>query len=158
MNDANRLKAHAEELQRSIEAPHLHARNSAKFVIGLKDVTKNAFECVRSFLLRVKRNLAFGLEAYRADIVQSQDVVSVSVSVKNGVQPGDLFANSLLAKVRRGVDEYRTAVKLDKNRRPRAVVVRISRRAHAAIAPDGGNAHRRSAAQHGEDCFHFFSA
>src|SRR5882724_1431298 len=106
----------------------------------------------------IERNLAFAPEAEQPHVIQAQDMVGMSVRVKNRVKPFDVLANRLLPEIRRGVDEHCVPVVLHQNRRTRAPVMRIIRRAYPAVAPDGGNAHRRSAAQHGESCLHFLSS
>src|SRR5579864_4904669 len=108
--------------------------------------------------MRVEWNLAFTPEAERPYVVQAQNVVSVRVRIKHRVKPLDLFSNRLLAEIRRGVNQHRVAVVFHQHRRAQSPVMRIVRRAYAAVAPNGRNAHGRSAAQHGESRLHFLSS
>src|SRR5882672_10352213 len=75
VHDPDWLKARAKKLHRSVEAVHLHACDPAKFIVRLKDVAKNALQAAGRGFVRVKRDLAFALEAERTHVIQSQDVV-----------------------------------------------------------------------------------
>src|SRR6185437_7116864 len=110
MDNFHRLKGRAKELHRSIEAVHLHPRNPAKFVIRLENVPKDIFQAVCRGSVSVERDFAFALEAERAYVVQAQNVIGVSVRIKDSVKPLDLFANCLLAEIRRGIDQHRASV------------------------------------------------
>src|SRR5579872_164889 len=72
------------------------------------------------------------------------------VSVEHSVDVPNPLANRLLTKVRRGIDQDELAGVFDEDRRPQAAIMRIGRRADCAITADGGHAHGRTAAQHGE--------
>src|SRR5438270_12724209 len=149
MHNLNWFKARAKKFHYAIKTVHLHSRESAKLVVRFENVAEDMFQAVRRGSIRVERYLAFTPEAERAYVVQAKDVVSVRVRIKHCVKPFDLFANCLLAEIRRGVDQYRVAVVFHQDRRAQSPVMRIVRRAYAAVAPNGGNAHGRSAAQHG---------
>src|SRR6267154_6868239 len=105
----------------------------------------------------IERNLAFAPEAEWSHVVKPKNMVGMSVRIKDGVKPFDVLAKRLLTEIRRSIDEDRVAVELYQNRRTGAPVMRIVGRAYAAVAPNGGNAHRRSAAQHRESRLHFLS-
>src|SRR6267154_2632414 len=106
----------------------------------------------------IERNLAFAPEAEWSHVVKPKNMVGMSVRIKDGVKPFDVLAKRLLTEIRRSIDEDRVAVELYQNRRTGAPVMRIVGRAYAAVAPNGGNAHRRSAAQHRESRLHFLSS
>src|SRR6266567_1310580 len=77
--------------------------------------------------------------------------------VEDRIQPHDFFADCLLTKVRRGVNEHAAPFIFHQDGRTRAPVVWISRRAHAAGASDRGHTHGCPTTQHGENCLHLFA-
>src|SRR5271166_4678889 len=152
-----RSKRRPKQLQRPIHRAYLNLREAAVFVICLEDVAKDTAQHLRGCVAGEERDLAASRgarEAERPNIVQPENVVSVTVRVEYRVDLPDALANGLLAEVRRGVDEHRVTVPLHHHRRTRAALVRVLRRAYAAVAADGGYSHRSAASQHGERCLH----
>src|SRR5579864_2205412 len=105
--------------------------------------------------MRIQRQFVRSVEkTQRTQVVNAKKMIGVRVGVKNSVKLANLFAYCLLAKIRRGINEHTAPTVLDEDRRPGATVTRVSRMTNGAIAPDGRHAHRRAAAEHGEQCFH----
>src|SRR5215468_9174510 len=57
MDQFDRLKCCAEQLQRTVDAVHLNAGDAAILVGCVKDVAKNALQRISCALVRVQRNL-----------------------------------------------------------------------------------------------------
>ena len=89
-----------------------------------------------------------------SEIIQSKNMIRVSVRIKDGVDLANVFTQRLLAKVRRCIDQDEVASKFDQNGRTESAVARIGRMADRAITANGWNAHRRAAAKDGESGFH----
>src|ERR1041384_7892239 len=85
----------------------------------------------------VERDLSVRAKRQRAQVVESQDVISVRVRVEHGVELLDALADGLFAKIRAGVDQYAPAVVVHQHRGPGTPVVRVGRSAHLAAAADG---------------------
>ena len=84
----------------------VNLRQSSKFIFGLKDVAKHFAQEFARLRRGIKRQLARDvLIRQRAQIVDSEDVVGVRVSVEYGIELRDFFAQRLFAKVWRGVDQ-----------------------------------------------------
>ncbi len=135
----------------------LYLRQTAILVIRLEDVAENGTQRLRRGIAGIKGDFStagHAGEAERPHIVESENVIGVAVGIKHGVNFANAFADGLLAEVGRGVDENGVPIPLHHDRRSRAPIVRICRHAHAAVAADGGHAHRGSTAQNREHCFH----
>src|SRR6185437_11274181 len=139
------------------ESLHLHPGNAAVFVVRVKDVAENGLQRRGCGIVSVERNLVSMPETQGSHVIQAENVVSVCVGVKDGVNTPYPFAYSLLTKIRRCIDQHAVAVILQHHGRAGPLVVRVARRAHAAGAADGGYSHRCSAAQDREDGLHFCS-
>jgi len=73
-------------------------------------------------------------DVVRTNIIESQNVVGVTVGEKNGVETIQAGAHGLLAKIRSGVNYDVPAVAREKDGRAEAFVVRVGRTADAARA------------------------
>src|SRR4051794_28569671 len=82
-------------------------------------------------------------------------MIRMGVCVEHSIEMADVFADGLLAKIRRGVNEYGVPAVLNQYRRAGAAVTRVAGAANGALASDCRNAHRRTTAQHGERRLHF---
>ena len=80
-------------------------RQPAELVICVENVAKHFADEVGCFGARVQRNLALAVIAQGAQIVDAENVIGMGVGVKHRVDLADSFANRLLAKVGRGVDQ-----------------------------------------------------
>src|SRR5713226_3359578 len=97
MDHGYRLKARAEQL---------NLRQTSELVVGVEDVAEHVaqeFGCsgisIQGQSSRLMR------KTQRAEIVNSKNVVGVGVCVEDGIHRGDLFAQRLLAKVGRSVNQ-----------------------------------------------------
>src|SRR6185312_17374038 len=82
-------------------------------------------------------------------------MICMSMGIEHRIERAYVLANRLLAKIRRGVNDYGPAVVFNEYRRTGPLIARIGRMANQAIASNRGHAHRRSAAQYGQRRFHF---
>src|SRR5208283_2242676 len=140
-----------------IQGSYLNLREAAVFVVRLEDVAKDAAQHLRRRFAGEERDLAASRstrKAERTDVVQPENVVGVAVRVKYRVNLPDALADRLLAEIRRSVDEHRVVAPLHHHRRARAAIVRVGRRAYAAVTADGRYSHRGAASQHGERGLH----
>jgi hypothetical protein len=65
------------------------------------------------------------MKAEGPQIVDAENVVRMGVGLEHGIDPGDVFANRLLAKVGGGVNQNDLAAKLEQDGWPRAAIVGI---------------------------------
>src|SRR4029077_7192473 len=82
-------------------------------------------------------------------------MICMSMGVEHRIEGADVLAYRLLAKIRRGVDDYRPPVVFNQYRRAGSFVLGIGGVADRAVAPNRRHAHRRAAAQHGQRRLHF---
>ncbi len=68
-------------------------------------------------------------------------MIGVAVSVKDRVEPIQLFAHGLKAEVGRGVDDHVMAVVGEKHRGAGALVARVGGFAHGAVTGERRDAH-----------------
>src|SRR5215471_3084900 len=108
MENLYRFKTGAEQFQRTVNVIDLDARNSAVFVVGIKDVFENFLQGNCGVRKRVERNLLRAAEAQRPDIIESKHMIGVCMGVDDRIQAADPLADSLLAEIRRGIDEHAT--------------------------------------------------
>src|SRR6266850_8269365 len=125
-------------------------------VLTFEDVAEHGAQPVGSLMIGIERNLFGAPQAQRAYVVESQDVVRVRVRVENRVQAAHALAYRLRAKVGSGVDQNAVSAVLNEHRGTRALVTRITRCTHPAIASNGGYTHRGAAAEYGKQRFHLF--
>src|SRR5579871_3249367 len=95
------------------------------------------------------------MESERAQVVEPQNVVGMRMGIEHGVEPADLFTDSLGTKIGGGVDDDDMTVILEHDRRAGTAVVRIDGATDFAHTPDGGHAHGGAAPQHCEGSLHF---
>ena len=85
-----------------------------------------------------------------ADIVEAHDVVSVAVGEEHSIEAVEVGAQGLLPKVGSGVNDGEFAGAREEQGRAEALVVRIWRTAHAAVAAERRDAHGGAGAEDGE--------
>src|SRR5271157_1445915 len=140
MMNHQRSERRPKQLQRPIHGMYLNLGEAAVFVIRFEDVAKDAAQHLRGLIAGEERNLSASgctREAERPDVVQPENVIGVAVRVEYGVDLPDALTDGLLAEVRRGVNEDGVSVPLHHHRGTRAAIVRVCRRAYAAVAADG---------------------
>ena len=86
----------------------------------------------------------------RPNVVESHNVISVTVGEEDCVEAIDAGAQALLAKIRRGVDDDVLAIAGEEQGRAEPVVMRVLRAADATVASERGNAHGRAGAEYGD--------
>src|ERR1700676_2386855 len=121
-----RLEARSEQFDGAVDRMKVNLRQSSKFIFGLKDVAKHFAQEFARLRRCIKRQLARDvLISQRPQIVDSEDVVGVRVSVEYGVELRDFFAQRLFAKVRRGVDQDVASAVADHHGGTGAAVARV---------------------------------
>src|SRR6266404_3554146 len=147
-----RLEARSEQFDGTVDRMKIDLRQSAKLIFGLKDVAKHFAQEFAGLRRGIKRKFAwYVLIRQRSQVVDSENVVGVRVSVEHGIKLGDLFAQRLFTKVRRGVDQYVAGIGVritvaDHHGRTGAAVARVRRTADGAVAANRWYAHRCAAA------------
>src|SRR5882762_1982002 len=147
-----RLEARSEQFDGAVDRMKIDLRQSAKLIFGLKDVAKHFAQEFAGLRRGIKRKFAwYVLIRQRSQVVDSEDVVGVGVGVEHGIKLGDLLAQRLFAKVRRGVDQDMAGIVVritvaDHHRGTRSAVARIRRTADGAVAANRWYAHRCAAA------------
>src|SRR6478672_1519368 len=106
MNHRHRLKAGAKQLHRTVDGLEFHLSNAAEFVVGIENVSEHASQELSRLGPRVKRDLGRAMKAEWPEVINSEDVVGMSVRVKHRVHVLDLRPDRLLAKVGCGIDQY----------------------------------------------------
>jgi hypothetical protein len=86
-----------------------------------------------------------------AQIVEPHDVVGVRMREDDRVEPADIFAQGLGAKVGAGVDHPGAFRRFDIDGRAQTLIARIGRMTDLTIAADHGHALRSSRAEEGQD-------
>src|ERR1700678_3942430 len=81
-------------------------------------------------------------------------MVGMGVGVEDRIQLGDLFPQCLLAKIRRGIDQYIPPVVGDHYRRTSTTIARVERMADGAVAAGRRNSDRRAAAEYRQSRLH----
>src|ERR1700688_1010621 len=114
VNQAHRLEARAKKFHWSVYWTQLQLGQAAILVIGLKDVAEHLAQEGCRVRARVKRQpLRLVSETERAQIVDAQNVVRMSMCVEDGIHLGDALANGLRVKIGCGIDERHLARILD---------------------------------------------
>src|SRR5216683_3323069 len=89
-------------------------RQPATEMRGLEDVFEDASDIDPGSLICIKSERAVA-KIQRANIVKTKNVISMTVSDQDGVEPFQTIAQCLLAKIGRRVDQDRLAHMLDEN-------------------------------------------
>src|SRR5512146_548738 len=122
--------------------------DTPEFVIVLENIFEDAAQDVGSPGVRVKRDLGApgdARETERTEVVETENVVGMPVSVEDGVNAVNTFAQGLRAEVGSGVNKDAMALPLDHDGGAGAAVMRIGGPANVAGAADGRDAHRGTA-------------
>src|SRR5262245_13182664 len=117
-------------------------RQPSADMLTLEDVREDAPQPPPRALTRVYRDGATP-EIDRANVVEAEDVVCVAMRNQQRVEPVDLFAQRLLAKISRDIDHHATPVIFYHQAGAQTLVARIVRPANFTIAPDHRHADRR---------------
>ncbi len=128
----------------------IELRDVGAAVAVVEDVSKDALDDGKSGAGGVDRNAAGLMVVERADVIEAEDVVGMTVRVDDGVEAVDAGAQNLGAEVGRGVDDDITVARGDQDGRAKAGVAGISRVADGAGTADGGNAGTRAGTEHGD--------
>ena len=121
-------------------------------VLAVERELKNAPQILHRLRRRMHRDVA-PAETKRAQIVEADDVIRVRVGEDHRVQLAHIFPQALRAEIRPRIHHPRAFRRLHMDRSPRAVVARIVRPAHRAIASHHRHPHRGPGAEEGDGEF-----
>ena len=111
-----------------LDGNEIDLRDAAPFGrAGVEDVAEHLANLTERPGVAIAGNRAALQAVVAAHLVEADDVVGVSVRIKNRVHPRDAEAQRLHAQVRPGLDQQPRAVALDVNRRPQPLVARVRR-------------------------------
>ena len=144
---------------RGVDAVKLYAGAGGIAVLGAEGVFEDVLEGLCGGVVGVDGEVAFGMKAEGAEVVEAHDVVRVAVSVKDRVDAADVFADGLDVEVRAGVDEDGVAIVDKADGGPGAAVARVAigrggGGADRAVAAECRHAHRGTGAEKGEGRLH----
>ncbi len=163
MGDGDAAEAGAEEIEAGagggVDAVDLDAGAGGVAVFGAEGVVEDALDGGGGVVVGVDGEVAFGVEAEGAEVVEAHDVVGVAVGVEDGVDVADVLADGLGVEVGAGVDEDGVVVVGEADGGPGAAVARVSvgrdgGGADGAVAAERGDAHGGAGAEKGEGCLH----
>src|SRR5437588_12126156 len=122
---------------------------TGKTIEAVESEFKNAFEIAHRFRRGVDRHRA---ECVRKTpkIVEPHDVIGVRMRKDYRIEPPNIFAQNLSAKILAGIQTPRAFGSLNVNRRTQPLVARIGRMADFAIATDHRHALRSAGTEKGE--------
>src|SRR5882724_1548692 len=142
MNQRNWRDGCAEKFDRAVNVIDFDEWNRADFRLAVEDVRKRAAQDVKCFSVRENRQRGPLAHVERANIVESENMISMGVREEDSIKALEADAKGLLAKVRRRVNYDVLAIAREKHGRAETIVARIFRSAYAAIAAERRNAHR----------------
>ena len=128
-------------------------------VFFAKGVLEDALEVFCGGVVGVDGQVAVETEAERAQVVESEDVVCVTVGVEDCVNVADVFADGLCVEVGPGIDQDGAAVVVEANRGAGATVARVAvgrcgGGADGAVAAEGRHPHGGAGTEKGEGRLH----
>jgi len=121
-----------------------HARYRAEGRPAVKDVGERAADDLKRFLRAVHRQRHILADVERANIIKAEDVIGMAVRKNNRIQAVETHAQRLLPKVWGRIDHHVLPVAGKQQGWPQSVVMRVVGSAHAAVAAERRNAHRRT--------------
>src|SRR5215813_8392839 len=107
VNDRDRRDSQPAGFELSFDHVRNELRQTSADVFALEDVREDAPQTPPRALARVYRNGA-APEIDRANVVEAEDVVDMAMCDQQRVEPVDLFAQRLLAKIGRNIDDHAT--------------------------------------------------
>src|ERR1700732_2942517 len=137
---------YAEQIEGAIDGTHVHAGEGTCGGSVIENIRELAAYGSLRIFGGVNRNQAALFQIVGANIVQAENVIGVAVSVKNGVESIQFFAQGLEAEVRRSVDDNVVGVIGKQDGGPGALVSRVGGFANSTVAGERGYAHGRAGA------------
>ena len=113
----------------------------------LKCVVEFRFELLMDIPGSIDGHVRVLLEIESADVIESGNVVLVTVREQDGIQPLYSFPEHLLTEVGTRIDHEAFAINVEVNRASKPLVTVIHRPAHFTFAPDDGHTLGRAGAK-----------
>ena len=163
VGDGDAAEAGPEEIDacagRGVETMDFDTGAGGIAVFGSKGISEDAFDGAGGGVVGVDGKVTFDVEAERAEVVESHDMVGVGVGVEDSVDTADALADGLGVEVGAGVDEDGVVVVGEADGGARAPVARIAvgrggGEADGAVAAEGGYPHRSARAEKCEGSQH----
>ena len=151
-------KAEAENFHIAVEQRHRDKRDAEKFNgalhgdqgdawhgaerrLVIEDVGKHAPDDAKCFFIAVDGQRRALANIERANVVEAENVVGMTVRQQNGVEAVESNTERLLAEVRSGINHNVLAATGDQQGRAQPLIVGIVGLTHAAGTSEGGNTH-----------------
>src|SRR5690348_1154048 len=116
MDQSYRLKLRPKQFKAPFHRAHFDLGQSSKFVIRIKDVSEHVLNERGRVRMRIERKpVGFVAETQWAQVVDTQNVVSVRMRVQHRIKLANPLTDCLLAKIRSGVDHDTVPAVLDQN-------------------------------------------
>jgi hypothetical protein len=99
-----------------MERSKFHLSQPAELVVALENVAERAADKISGFRTRVEWELVrLVAEAEWSQVIQTQDMIGVTVSEEHSVKLANMLADRLFAKVGRGIDKHGSSCELHQN-------------------------------------------
>src|SRR5581483_6586225 len=150
------LETSSEKLNRPVDRLQFNLGKSAELIFGVENISKHPANKFDRVGMRVQRQLVWLVKKTQwAKIVNSKQMVCVSMRIEHGVEAANIFTDRLLAEVGCGIDQHSAAAVFNEYGGPSAQVAGIGGMTNGAITANGGHTHGRAAPQDGERSLHF---
>src|SRR5690242_4904936 len=105
VNYRYRTKGRAKQFKRAIYIDQFQLGNAPEFVVCLEDVAEHVAEKLRRLWPGIQRDLAGPMKAQGPEIVDTENMIRMGMGINNGINTGNIFPDSLLAEIGRGVNQ-----------------------------------------------------
>lgn len=161
MSDRYLLESYSEDIDGGasggIKPVELDTRAGGIALGGIRKegVVEDAFERAGGRFVSVDGQVAIDVEAERAQVVKSKDMVGVAVGVQDSIDPTDTFTEGLSVEVRACIDQNRAVIVCEADGGTGSPVAWVAsggygRGADWAVTAQGGHPHGGAAAEEGE--------
>jgi len=141
MNDAQGNEGDPEEFERSVYRMECNPWDRAERGLVVEDIGEGAAQDRERLLVAVDGECGSLVDVERADIVEPENVVGMTMRQQYAIEAVDACAKRLVAKIGCGVNNHVLSISREQKRRPGTFVVGIFRPAHAAVAAERRHAH-----------------
>src|SRR5215470_3500938 len=97
-------------MNRTVDQIDFDERHGTEFGLAVKNVGESAAQNLKSLFARKYGECCSLPHIERSNVVKPEDVVGVSVSKEDGIEALNTGAKSLLAKIRRRIDDNVLAI------------------------------------------------
>ena len=144
----NGKKLDAQQFERRGRFVERDARNGAELGLAVEHISERAANDLKRFFVRINRQRDLLPQIVRTNIIESHNVISVSMGKQNCIEASNLRAQGLLAKIRSRIDHHIPAIARKEQGRAKPVVVRVRRSANSTVASERRDAHGSARAEY----------